>query len=571
MKKRILLLFVAMIGMATSSGWAQTGDTGSNKESFIGTTDDVTAFKSYMSIKNEDPRTWKIIYGNGHAMTIARTAGATAENQVTITFADVTFSDNTDTIMLKGTDNAIIFGGSKEADLDKDTKITLNSGSVGYLIGGGWGTRGKSASNAKTANVKDVAIDIKGGVVGLIYSGGLYRSNVNDITLNIKNATVSHIYCGGFDQGQTTNTLDTEWSSSVNRVNKSTLTMDHSTVLGYLFLGGGQGYSYSKEVEANVSNSTLHCGILGTGSNGRSDKVTATVTGCTFAKADKQKDIIEIAPLNRGIIKEISMAFAGCTFPSNTADYAAYLGATYGYDGKSKVELSKVNVEFNENCVNTPVMCLSTGLSKADATVTGAKVIAAPSVASSNTTVKQYTIDTDKTWTFNEGLEIAEDVTLTNNGTLSTNNKALVVNGTYIVSKIDQLTTALSSIAEGGTISLAKADYEFSSPLVINKAITLKSANAQDKATIKGCIAVKAEGTIISDLAFAYGWKSSKFSDKTGIAVFGNSATITGNTFTTTGDDHGTNGIAFYPQTASAANYAVTGNTFSLSTLLQPL
>ncbi len=566
MKKRILLLFVAMIGMATSSGWAQTGDTGSNKESFIGTTDDVTAFKSYMSIKNEDPRTWKIIYGNGHAMTIARTAGATAENQVTITFADVTFSDNTDTIMLKGTDNAIIFGGSKEADLDKDTKITLNSGSVGYLIGGGWGTRGKSASNAKTANVKDVAIDIKGGVVGLIYSGGLYRSNVNDITLNIKNATVSHIYCGGFDQGQTTNTLDTEWSSSVNRVNKSTLTMDHSTVLGYLFLGGGQGYSYSKEVEANVSNSTLHCGILGTGSNGRSDKVTATVTGCTFAKADKQKDIIEIAPLNRGIIKEISMAFAGCTFPSNTADYAAYLGATYGYDGKSKVELSKVNVEFNENCVNTPVMCLSTGLSKADATVTGAKVIAAPSVASSNTTVKQYTIDTDKTWTFNEGLEIAEDVTLTNNGTLSTNNKALVVNGTYIVSKIDQLTTALSSIAEGGTISLAKADYEFSSPLVINKAITLKSANAQDKATIKGCIAVKAEGTIISDLAFAYGWKSSKFSDKTGIAVFGNSATITGNTFTTTGDDHGTNGIAFYPQTASAANYAVTGNTFSLST-----
>ena len=88
MKKRILLLFVAMIGMATSSGWAQTGDTGSNKESFIGTTDDVTAFKSYMSIKNEDPRTWKIIYGNGHAMTIARTAGATAENQVTITFAE---------------------------------------------------------------------------------------------------------------------------------------------------------------------------------------------------------------------------------------------------------------------------------------------------------------------------------------------------------------------------------------------------------------------------------------------------------------------------------------------------
>lgn len=555
-----------MIGMATSAGWAQgsgetfTEPTKPEKLSFVGTEQDVTNFKSYMGIKDDssNPKTWKIIYGNGYEMTIEKTADATADNQVTITFPKGTFNGESDTIMIKGTDNAIIFGGSKEADLEKNTKITLKSGNVGYLIGGGWGTREKGASNPKTANVKDVALDIQGGTVGLIYSGGLYRSNVNDITLNVKNATVSHIYCGGFDQGKTTNTLDTEWSNSVNHVNKSTLTMENTTVLGYLFLGGGQGYSYSKEVEAHVSNSTLHCGILGTGSNGRSDKVTATVTGCKFEKAAEQRDIIEIAPLNRGIIKEVSMTFDGCTFPSNTSDYAAYLGATYAYDGKSRVELGKVNVEFKNNCTNTPVMCLSTGLSEADATVTGAKVIAAPSVTTGSATEKAYTIGKDKTWTFNDGFEITSDVTLTNNGTLA-------VGGTYIVTKADQLATAVSAIAEGSTINLAAGDYTLTSnPFVIDKAITLQSATST-KAVIKGCVAVEAEGVTIKDLAFEYAWTSSKYSDKTGIAVFGNSATITGNTFTTSSGDHGTNGIVFYPKTATAANYVVTGNTFSLA------
>lgn len=436
--------------MATSVGWAQgTLD----KSSFEGTEQDVTNFKSYMGIMDGDTRTWKIIYGNGYEMTIEKTADASSDNQVTITFKGVTFSDGTNNITITNTDNAIIFGGSKETDLEKDTKIILKSGSVGYLIGGGWGTRGKNATDPKTANIKNVGIDIQGGSVGLIYSGGLYRSNVNDITLNVKNATVSHIYCGGFDQGQTTNTLDTEWSSSVNHVNKSTLTMENSTVLGYLFLGGGQGYSYSKEVEAHVSNSTLHCGILGTGSNGRSDKVTATVTECKFEKTNEQTDIIEIAPLNRGIINEISMTFDGCTFPSKTSDYAAYLGATYAYDGKSKVELGKVDVDFKDNCKNTPTMCLSNGLSSADATVTGAKVIAAPSVTFGNTTEKAYTIGDNKTWIFNNGFEIAEDVTLTKTGTL-------VVQGTFTISKVDQLPMALSSVKPGGTIDLSSVTSE---------------------------------------------------------------------------------------------------------------
>lgn len=548
MKKRILLLFVAMIGMATSVGWAQETP---EKSSFEGTEQDVTNFKSYMGIKNEDSRTWKIIYGNGYEMTIEKTADATAENQITITFTGVTFSDQSNTITITNTDNAIIFGGSKEADLDKNTKITLKSGSVGYLIGGGWGTREKNAQDPKTANVKDVAIDIQGGTVGLIYSGGLYRSNVNDITLNVKNATVSHIYCGGFDQGKTTNTLDTEWNNSVNHVNKSTLTMENSTVLGYLFLGGGQGYSYSKEVEANVLNSTLHCGILGTGSNGRSDKVTATVTGCKFEKANGQTDIIEIAPLNRGIIKEVSMTFDGCTFPSNTSDYAAYLGATYAYDGKSKVELGKVNVEFKGNCINTPVMCLSTGLSKADATVNGTKVIAAPSVTTGSTTEKAYTIGESKTWKFNNGFEITEDVTLTNNGTLNIG-----------APDIASLTTAIR--AEANEIRLVSGTtYTLADPLLINKPLELTS-DAEAKATIKGNLVVEAENVSIENLAFDCKSTGTNYWLKNAITLFGNSITVKDCSFTgsTDNNQHLSNGIVIFPKTAGEASYTITGNTF---------
>ncbi|MCD8135094.1 MAG: hypothetical protein LUH01_03700, partial [Parabacteroides gordonii] len=529
------------------------------KSSFEETEQDVTNFKSYMGIKNEDPRTWKIIYGNGYEMTIEKTADATADNQVTITFPGVTFSDHSNTITITGTDNAIIFGGSKETDLDKDTKITLKSGSVGYLIGGGWGTREKGASNPKTANVKDVAIDIQGGTVGLIYSGGLYRSNVNDITLNVKNATVSHIYCGGFDQGKTTNTLDTEWSSSVNHVNKSTLTMENSTVLGYLFLGGGQGYSYSKEVEANVLNSTLHCGILGTGSNGRSDKVTATVTGCKFEKANKQTDIIEIAPLNRGIIKEISMTFDGCTFPSNTSDYAAYLGATYAYDGKSKVELGKVNVEFKNNCTNTPVMCLSTGLSKADATVTGTKVIAAPSVTTGSTTEKAYTIDESKTWIFNNGFEITEDVTLSNKG-------ALTVKGIYTVATAAQLEEAIKQTTIDA-IELSGSEYTLTDPLKIKSPITLSSIEgAPTKATIKGNLIVEAENVSIKNLAFNCESTGTNYWLKNAITLFGNAITVKDCTFTgstSNATKYVANGIVIFPMAAENASYDITGNTFT--------
>lgn len=452
MKHKLLYLFTLLF-MATSVGWGQNNSLKSSSElTFKGTDEDVNLFKTSMGIKEGS---WVIIYGNGFPMTIEKTKNASSDNQITVTFNG---QQAPDPISLTGEEKAIIFGGSKDVDLDDDTSITLKSGDVGYIIGGGWGTKGRTATNPKTANVKNVSIDIQNGSVGLIYSGGLYRANVGDINLNIKNAVIDHIYCGGFDQGQTSNTIETEWDSSVNQAVTSTLNMDNSTVNGYLFLGGGQGYSYSTEVKATISKSKLRGGILGTGSNGRSNKVVATVSGCTFERITNG-DIIEIAPINRGYVKEVEMTFNGCTFPESLDDYKAYLGATYCYDGKSKAEVDKVSLHF-ANCINTPEMRLSHGLENADVTLTGTKAIVGTTYESSSKTLNAYTVATGKEWNLG-GIRYEGEATLTNNGSLS-----------ITCPTVDDLVAAVK--AKANTITLDAETYLLKSQLQINNKLILK-------------------------------------------------------------------------------------------------
>ena len=442
--------------LLASVGWvaAEEADT----PTFIGTNEDVEAFKSYMGISGN----WQIIYGNGFPITISKSENATADNQVTISFSG---EGAPGPIKIEGDTQAIVFGGSKEKDLNGNTSITMNSGKVGYLIGGGWGTYGKSPADPKTANVQDVTINVTGGTVGLIYSGGLYRANVDDIHLTFKNATASHIYCGGFDQGQTSNTIKTSWDSSVNHVTSSTLEMDNAAVKGYLFLGGGQGYSYSKTVNATISNSTLRGGVLGTGSNGRSDNVTAELNNVTFAQAEGSSMMIEIAALNRGVVGDVDMTFNGCTFPSNTSIYKCYAGATYQYDGKSTVSLGKVTMTFTNN-TNTPTVGISSGLDDANVTINGAPVEIAAFDAGNSIIDEDFTIATDKTWAFNNGLTIADNVTLTNHGTLEVR-----------VSNADQLAAAVK--AGANKVTMAAGDYVLSSQLTIKKAITLEGAGME--------------------------------------------------------------------------------------------
>lgn len=115
------------------------------------------------------------------------------------------------------------------------------------------------------------------------------------------------------------------------------------------------------------------------------------------------------------------------------------------------------------------------------------------------------------------------------------------------------------------TVELANGNYTLTKPLILDKSLTLTSSSASSKATLNGYISITAEDVTVKDINLSYERKSSLFSDKNGISVFANKATLTGNTFTTIGD--GTNGIVFYPKGSGAVaqEYTVTGNTFNLN------
>ncbi|RGP17697.1 Ig-like domain-containing protein [Parabacteroides gordonii] len=541
MKKRILLLLVAMIGLATSVGLAEDSS--------------VITHEFLQNFPNK-PTSWNkgytFVYANGNPITI--TEGSTADKvKISVT------NNPGDFLELDVANNPVVFGGSKNAEVSTST-ITMTSGKVYMLFGGGYGATSSSSSPAKVAGSTNITIS-GGTISNVLLGGGLYYAQSKDVVLNLSGTTKvgSWLICGGFESGVTSGTQYVNFNNTVESV---TLDITGGTYC-IIALGGTDGdKGKTTKSVATVSGATITGGVYGNGSNGCSDDVTGTFTNCTFSKI---KDPIEIAAVNRGIAKKVSLTFNNCTFPENAADIYANLGATfrwkYNYNGStSKVEgvPGEVTFVFDDACTNVPVVGVSDGLAAANVTLTGAKAVIDKFEWDASKFHTNFTMDAGKTWTFNNGLEIANDVTFTNNG-------ALTVNGTYTITKADQLATAVSAIAAGGTINLAAGTYELASnPLVIDKAITLQSATST-KAVIKGCIVVEAEGTTIKDLAFEYAWTSSKYSDKTGIAVFGNSATITGNTFTTSSGDHGTNGIVFYPKTATAADYVVTGNTFSLN------
>ena len=340
-------------------------------------------------------------------------------------------------ISLVGGSLLSIYGGGKETTVG-NTKVIVNGGFVYNLIGGGRGTNSKSAPYVYADVEGKTEIQIDGGTVDYLIPGGYEcaRSNTVDVKIKGLSTKIGNALCGGYAPvsmaGQTINTL---YDESANRVASTTFEMTNGTIYGYMFVGGGYSYSYLKEVNATFDGVTLNKGLLGTGSNGRSDLVTINAKNCKFEKASGQTAVIEIAPLNRGIVKKATMTFDNCTFPTSTSDYYCYLGATYKYDGKSKVELGDVTMTFNGG-TNVPDVGISSGLETANVTLNGAKASVAPFASNSNTNVTAFTIGTGKTWNLNSGLTIAQDCKLENKGTLNVAKEnimdAIAVGGTLM-------------------------------------------------------------------------------------------------------------------------------------------
>lgn len=405
------------------------------------------------------------IYANGNPVTISPSSDKEQYIKVSVDGATDDFLE------IPESGNPVIFGGSKYADVESshitmtggkvsmifgggylgnvngNVDITITGGNLaGYFVGGGYGPKAKfDESGRQTADVKGkVTANISNAYIRYLVSGGMEyaRTEVTDITVTGDDTDILYALGGGFAPVGIGQSLETSYNDIANRTNTATFSMTKGKISGCFYIGGGYSYSYTKEITASFNGVNVEGGMKGVGSNGRSDKVTATFTECNFSKGANGYTP-SIAAVNRGKAEDVSMTFTNCTF---TSDIKCYLGADAGWqDGGFPTPVSG-NATFAFTGANVPEVCFSEGMQ--DVSLTGAPAKAMAFTQKESVEIKAFTLPEGKTWTFNNGLEISNDVTLTKTGTLT-------VKGTYTISKTEELATALPSITPGGTIKLS--------------------------------------------------------------------------------------------------------------------
>ena len=536
MKKRILLLFVAMIGMATSVGWAQNDG---------GQTPTTPATKlTIQKIGDKD-----CIFANGNAVTVTaaqtvNTANADQTGQITIT---VDGTEESQTVA----NTYSLYGGSYGENVASST-IKMTSGTIYRIYGGGYGVNAD-----QTGNITGTAsIMVEGGKVSnAISGGGNQYAKTGKVSVQIigKDTKIQCLYAGGFGYPAAKKLVRT-WEEAVCGAKEVEINITDATLEEGLGCGGGQGYAYTGTSTVTITNAILGS-FYGTLANGYADDITATLKGCTFKKL---VGYFEFATINRGAVNNASFTFDNCTF-ENLADINAGVGPILGWDNSDTSGDPKPAIEgniswkfINMNGKETPEMHLGPGLSKANVEVVGAKTKLIQFTQKTSGTVTAFSIEQGHTWTLGNGLTIENGVTFDNKGTLN-----------MVAPDVASLTTGIK--ADAHEIHLVSGTtYTLTDPLVINKPIILTSDGAA-KATIKGNLVVEAENVSINNLAFECNSTGTNYWKKNAITLFGNAITVDGCTFkgSATDNQYVANGIVIFPTAADNASYAITGNTFT--------
>lgn len=536
MKKRILLLFVAMIGMATSVGWAQNDG---------GQTPTTPATKlTIQKIGDKD-----CIFANGNAVTVTaaqtvNTANADQTGQITIT---VDGTEESQTVA----NTYSLYGGSYGENVASST-IKMTSGTIYRIYGGGYGVNAD-----QTGNITGTAsIMVEGGKVSnAISGGGNQYAKTGKVSVQIigKDTKIQCLYAGGFGYPAAKKLVRT-WEEAVCGAKEVEINITDATLEEGLGCGGGQGYAYTGTSTVTITNAILGS-FYGTLANGYADDITATLKGCTFKKL---VGYFEFATINRGAVNNASFTFDNCTF-ENLADINAGVGPILGWDNSDTSGDPKPAIEgniswkfINMNGKETPEMHLGPGLSKANVEVVGAKTKLIQFTQKTSGTVTAFSIEQGHTWTLGNGLTIENGVTFDNKGTLN-----------MVAPDVESLITGIKAGAHKIHL-VSGTTYTLTDPLVINKPIILISDGAA-KATIKGNLVVEAENVSINNLAFECNSTGTNYWKKNAITLFGNTITVDGCTFKGSAADNQyvANGIVIFPTAADNASYAITGNTFT--------
>ena len=374
--------------------------------------------------RNNDPSDSYTLNGSTTLIYGGSSASSTAE----ITSTSVT--------MNSGKLLAIYGGGSK--DITGNTSVVINGGSLAQIAGGGSSSKvnGNVSITAKNASISNIFIgggiggstaksaDVTGKItinvenvdIDYFVTGGYNYSKVNEVEVISSNATYNTFLGGGYAPTDAGNNLETAYEDNANNVAKTTLSIAGGTVNDAMYVGGGFSYAYVKTANAILNGVTFNGGLYGAGYNGRTEIADVEVKGCTFnMKSGDDPDYRTIAGIIRGkVLNSLTMSFDDkCTFAEN---YEAYLGCDRDSEG-NPIPYAANAIWFFQG-TSVPTVKVSEGMH--NVTVTGAPVVVEKFLhkKSSDTWVNAFEVPVGNTWTFNGGVTIQDDVTLTNKGTI---------------------------------------------------------------------------------------------------------------------------------------------------------
>ena len=172
-----------------------------------------------------------------------------------------------------------VFGGGVGGNYDS-TQITMESGTIQNLIGGGIGYTPDNSSNVINTN-----ITISGGTITNAVTGsGYFNAKVSNSNIQMNGGTALSVQGGGMASGKidginySVGNKD-DAINSPNRTDIANIVISGGKITYGLF-GGGQGYSYTGTVNLTISDGDLNGSyVTAGGSNGYTESANVKLTG----------------------------------------------------------------------------------------------------------------------------------------------------------------------------------------------------------------------------------------------------------------------------------------------------
>lgn len=197
-----------------------------------------------------------------------------------------------------------VFGGGNGGNY-ASSQITMESGTVQNIIGGGIGY---SADNASTVTTSNIIIN-NGIISNAVTGGGYFNAQVDISNIQINGGSAISVQGGGMASGKINGVNYSVGNkedaiNSPNRTNIANVTISEGKIISLLF-GGGQGISYTGTANLVISGGDMsNAYVTAGGSNGYTKNVNVKLTGGKIGVYQT---------VNRGTLNNATIKVAGTT------------------------------------------------------------------------------------------------------------------------------------------------------------------------------------------------------------------------------------------------------------------